>query len=265
MSTDDEVAFVRQVAASGAAVLAEGAFWAHTFASKSASVDLVTEFDRRAEAAVVAAIRSRFADDTILAEEGGLRAGAATRRWIVDPLDGTTNFSHGLPFFCVSVALEVAGVVTIGAVDAPALGWRFWAVRGGGAWLERAGATTKLSVSATEKMAHTLLGTGFPYDNATSPANNFAQFSALYPQTQGVRRVGAAALDLCMVAAGWLDGYWEMKLKPWDTAAGALLVAEAGGRVTNWQGGALLLDDGFCLASNGRVHAQIVAALAAVR
>ncbi len=263
---DEAIAFVRQVAQSGAQVLAPGAFKAHAFDAKSAAIDLVTDFDRRAEKAVIDTIAARFPSDVILAEEGGLRAGRTGRRWIVDPLDGTTNFAHGLPFFCVSVALEEAGVVTVGAIEAPALGWSFWGARGRGAWLERAGSPpTKLTVSPTAQLGRALLGTGFPYDNATSPANNFAEFVALYPQTQGVRRVGAAALDLCMVAAGWLDGYWEMKLKPWDSAAGALFVAEAGGQVTNWSGGALDLDDGFCLASNGRVHEQLVAAIAAAR
>src|SRR5262249_20237982 len=152
---------------------------------------------------IIDAITARFPGDQILAEEGGAHGAAgAPRRWLVDPLDGTTNFAHGLPFFCVSIAVEEAGELCAGVVEAPALGWTFAAERGQGAW--RGGA--RLSVSATETLTQALMATGFPVDNAVSERNNFDEFVALYKQSQGVRRVGAAALDLAMVAAGWLDG-----------------------------------------------------------
>jgi myo-inositol-1(or 4)-monophosphatase len=253
------LAFVRQIAAEAGALLAAGAGRAHPAERKRTAVDLVTDYDRRSEALLVAAVRAQFPDDTILAEEGGGQQ-AGARRWLIDPLDGTTNFAHGLPFFCVSIGVEEAGELLAGAVEAPALGWSFSAGRGEGAWLNG----RRIAVSDTSLLAEALLATGFPYDTATSPRDNFAEFIALYRRTQGVRRVGAAALDLAMVAAGWLDGYWEMKLKPWDLAAGALLVREAGGRVTARDGGVFTCDGGEAVASNGRIHDELVRALAGV-
>ena len=202
--------FVREVAARAGAVLAEGAFHSHQAERKRTNVDLVTDYDKRSEALIVAAIRARFPDDTIVAEESAPAMASAGdgRRWLIDPLDGTTNFAHGLPFFCVSIGLEVAGRAELGVVTAPALGWTFFGARGQGAFLSigqaaRLADGKRLSVSATEMLQDSLLATGFPYDNATSPKNNFDEFVRLYKKTQGIRRAGAAALDLCMTAAGW--------------------------------------------------------------
>jgi myo-inositol-1(or 4)-monophosphatase len=253
----DDLAFARELAARAGAVLAEGAFRSHSADRKQTAIDLVTEFDRRSEQLIVDAISAQFPGDAVVAEEGGGQKSAGPRRWLVDPLDGTTNFAHGLPFFCVSIGLEVDGRPEVGVVAAPALGWTFWASRGQGAWLDG----RRLSVSATARLAESLLATGFPYDNASSPENNFAEFVRLYPRTQGIRRVGAAALDLAMVAAGWLDGYWEQKLKPWDSCAGVVLVEEAGGRVTDYQGGRFSVDGGRVVASNGHLHDELLAAL----
>jgi len=257
---DGTLAFARRVARDAGALLAEGAFRGHAADRKRAPTDLVTDYDRRSEQLIVDAIAMQYPNDRILAEESGAHAGARERRWLIDPLDGTTNFAHGLPFFCVSIALELDGEPAVGVVEAPALGWSFHAARGRGARLNE----SPIHVSSTAQIADSLLATGFPYDNATSPRNNFAEWQALYRQSQGVRRVGAAALDLAMVAAGWLDGYWEMKLKPWDLAAGALLVREAGGRVTSWSGAPLDVDSGEALASNALLHDQLITALAAV-
>jgi myo-inositol-1(or 4)-monophosphatase len=257
--------FVREVAARAGAILAEGAFRAHGAEKKGTSVDLVTEFDRRSEELIVAALAAQFPGDRIVAEEGGGTSGAGNgeRRWLIDPLDGTTNFTHGLPFFCVSIGLEVAGRPALGVVAAPALGWTFFGERGQGAWLERASMEpVRLSVSGTATLGDSLLATGFPYDNRTSPRNNFDEFTRLYKQTQGVRRVGAAALDLCMVAAGWMDGYWEMKLKAWDSCAGALFVEEAGGRVTGYRGQPYSADAAEIVATNGHIHQAILNELA---
>ncbi len=261
MSFARELAFARDLAGRAGSLLVEGAFRSHSAERKQTPVELVTEFDRRSEQLIVDALAAEFPGDSVVAEEGGARAQSAERRWWIDPLDGTTNFSHGLPFFCVSIGLEVGGCSAVGVVAAPALGWSFSAARGEGAWLgER-----RLSVSRTPSLAESLLATGFPYDNASSPQNNFAPFVRLYPQTQGIRRVGAAALDLAMVAAGWLDGYWEMKLKPWDVAAGVILVEEAGGRVSDYSGGAFQSQaaaDGV-VVSNGHIHDGLLSALTA--
>jgi len=199
--------------------------------------------------------------DAILAEEGGGHAGQSGRRWFVDPLDGTTNFSHGLPFFTVSIALEVDGIVTVGVVDAPALGWVFAAARGRGATLTRDGIAHPLQTSTTTRLEESLLATGFPYDRRPGSDNNLEPFAKMTLATQGVRRVGSASLDLAMVAAGWLDGYWEKRLQPWDIGAGALLVTESGGRISALDGGPFLVESGEILATNGHIHDALTRAL----
>jgi myo-inositol-1(or 4)-monophosphatase len=258
-----ELFVARRIAVEAGAIVREGAGKRHASDQKRTAVDLVTEYDKRSEAHIVAALRAAFPDDEVVAEEGGGQRGASGRRWLVDPLDGTTNFAHGLPFFCISIAVEDAQGPLAGVVEAPALGWHFYAARGQGAFLvERGMAERRLAVSDTDELRASLLATGFPYDTATSPRNNLAEWTRIYGRTQGLRRVGAAALDLCFVAAGWMDGYWELKIKPWDVAAGALFVVEAGGRVSDYRGGAFVSDGDEILASNGRLHDALAAALA---
>ena len=266
MHVTDALVVARRVAHEAGAILRAGAGRAHEVDRKRTAVDLVTEYDRRSEAHVVRALQAAFPDDEVVAEEGGGHAGRSGRRWLVDPLDGTTNFAHGLPFFCVSIGLEDGDGALAGVVAAPALGWTFFGARGQGAFVEQPALTLvprRLAVSETATLGASLMATGFPYDNATSARNNFAECTRIYPLTQGLRRVGAAALDLCMVAAGWLDGYWELKIKPWDVSAGALLVREAGGRVSDYGGGPFASDGGEIVASNGHIHDALVAALAA--
>ena len=261
-----ELAVARRIAVEAGAILRAGAGRSHASDQKRTPVDLVTEYDKRSEAHVVAELRKAFPDDAIVAEEGGGTSGASGRRWLVDPLDGTTNFAHGLPFFCVSIAVEDERGALAGVVEAPALGWTFFAARGDGAFVVerlRGADERRLAVSDTDALAGSLLATGFPYDTSSSARNNLAEWTRIYPKTQGLRRVGAAALDLCFVAAGWMDGYWELKIKPWDVAAGALFVAEAGGRVTDYRGGPFRSDGGEILATNGRLHDALAAALAA--
>lgn len=245
-------------------VLLKGAGVSHSADHKGASTDLVTEYDRRAEDLIVAGLRARYPHHRILAEEGGEHQQGADRLgpcWIVDPLDGTTNFAHGLPFFAVSIACAVADETRVGVVLAPVLGWRFVAVRGGGARLNG----QPIAVSKTASLDRAMLSTGFPYDRRTSAENNLAQFVAFKRRAQGIRRFGSAALDLSLVAAGRFDGYWEMKLKPWDIAAGLLLCEEAGAALSDWRGGAVNLYRGEVLATNGPLHQPMLDVLAATK
>jgi myo-inositol-1(or 4)-monophosphatase len=218
--------------------------------------DLVTDADRASEAAIVAAIRAAFPAAAILGEEGGIYAGTGDERFIVDPLDGTTNYAHRYPMFCVSIAYERAGVLEAAAIDAPLLGMRFAARRGGGTTLNG----RQVRVSSTASVAAALVCTGF---NPADYDRNGRYFAALSRRAQGVRRDGSAALDLALVAAGRYDAFWEWDLKPWDMAAGALLIAEAGGRVTAIDGSPLDLANGAIAASNGRIHAELAAILLA--
>ena len=223
--------------------------------TKSASIDLVTEVDRACEALIVSGIQSARPDDAILAEEGGGEDDPeASWRWIIDPLDGTTNFAHGFPRFCVSIAVEHAGRVCAGVVYDPLLDELFHAVRGAGAWLgER-----RLAASAERDLGQALVATGFAYDVHESTQDNLERFARVLKAARGIRRDGSAALDLCYVAAGRLDAYWELKLHAWDVAAGHLIVEEAGGRVTGIDGAPPPRDGSHVVASNAHVHEAIL-------
>jgi len=214
------------------------------------AVDLVTEFDRRSQDIIDRRLSSSFPDHSILAEEGLARAGSSEYRWIFDPLDGTTNFAHTFPVFSVSIALERKGDLLLGVVFDPMRGEMFEAVKGGGARLNGAA----IRVSDVPELGKSLLATGFPYDVRTSRTNNVREFSDFIVRAQAIRRCGSAALDLCYVACGRFDGFWELKLKPWDMAAGALIVREAGGRISDFQGGPFDPFSGIILATNGRIH-----------
>jgi len=222
-------------------------------------IDLVTEADVVSESIIVDRLRGAFPGDAVIAEEGGGHAGHGGRTWFVDPLDGTTNFSHGMPQFAVSIALADEHGLRIGVVHAPVYGFTFHAVRGEGAFLDG----RRLRVGRAVRLADALLATGFPYDRHALPRHNIDRFSHLLERCQGVRRAGSAALDLAFVAAGWFDGYWEDRLQPWDLAAGCLLVAEAGGTVTGFDGSAGDFRSGAAVASNGAVHVELLRALAA--
>jgi len=229
----------------------------HRIASKGTSIDLVTEMDGRAEELIVGRLAHAFPDDTILAEERGTAVGRSGRRWIVDPLDGTTNYAHGLPIFSVSIALEIARRVELGVAYNPSLDELYVAERGRGATVN----DQLIAVSTTATLEQSLLTTGFPYDIRETQQNNLAQYAAFAMRSRGVRRLGSAVLDLAWVASGRLDGFWELRLGPWDAAAGSLLVEEAGGRVTNVTGGVLDLDAPAVVASNGRIHDAMLAVL----
>lgn len=220
--------------------------------------NLVTDVDKASEELIVQTIKATFPEDSFLAEEGGATSGKLTgRRWIIDPLDGTTNYTHSYPFFCVSIACEVDGVVTHGVVYNPMSGELFRASAGGGAFLN----DEPIHVSKRASLDNSLLATGFPPDTVNNIYNNMASFKHITNICHGVRRDGSAALDLSFVACGRLDGFWERKLSAWDVAAGALIVKEAGGTVSNLENGPLDMMSGHILASNGQIHTQIVKAL----
>ena len=225
--------------------------------------DLVTEWDTRAEELIRARLSAATPEIPILGEEGG-GAVTAPRRWLVDPIDGTVNFAHGLPIWSVALALEGPDGVEVGVVTAPALGWTFWGRRGGGAFADRGRGVERLAVSAVDALERSLLVTGFPSDRATAKVNNFAEWEHFQRVAGGCRRLGSASLDLCLVAAGALDGYWERGLSPWDIAAGALFVEEAGGIVTDTRGGRFRAASGEAVAAGGGIHEAIVHELARV-
>jgi len=220
--------------------------------TKSSDTDIVTQVDRECEARIREVLLDAYPDHAVLGEELG-QQGQATHRWIVDPLDGTVNYAHGFPFFCVSVALEIEGSVELGVVYD---GWRdelFTAVAGRGAELNG----RPIHVTHESEARRALLATGFAY-LARTLHRNLEVFGKVLPQVQSIRRPGAAALDLCYVAAGRLDGFWEMGLNPWDVAAGALMVREAGGSVTGPDGGPYRLGDFTLVVSNGHLHGKLL-------
>jgi myo-inositol-1(or 4)-monophosphatase len=200
--------------------------------SHKGSIDLVTDVDRRAEAFLVNAIQTKFPGDQIMAEETGTHAGAGDQLWIIDPLDGTVNYAHGIPVFSVSIAYAVGGQVLLGAVYDPMRDECFSAERGKGAWLNG----RSLQAATTDSLGQSLLVTGFSYDIWENPDNNLDHYAKFAVRTQGVRRLGSAALDLCYVGAGRFDGYWELQMQPWDIAAAGLIAEEAGAKVTKIDG-----------------------------
>ncbi len=220
-------------------------------------IDLVTEVDRESEKYIIGRIREAFPDHGILSEESPERTSPSPYRWIVDPLDGTTNYAHGYPCFCVSVGVERDGKMAAGAVYDPLLDEMFTATPGSGAF--RNG--ERIGVSTIPDLRKSLLATGFAYDVKVAADNNFDYFRAFVFTGQAIRRDGSAALDLCYVACGRFDGFWELKLRPWDTAAGFLILREAGGVVTRLDGGRYDIHQPDILASNGRVHDRMIEVL----
>jgi myo-inositol-1(or 4)-monophosphatase len=222
------------------------------------AVDIVTDVDVQSEQEVTATLLATFPTHAILGEEGGARPGSDARfRWIIDPLDGTTNYAHGFPFFCVSIGLEVEGRLTLGVAYAPSLDELFVAEAGRGATVN----DRPIHVSSTSDLKQALLATGFPYDRAEVP-RAMKSFEVLSLKSQAIRRAGSAVLDLCYVACGRLDGYWEHHVEAWDMAAGGLMVIEAGGGITATDGSRFSVDGGQVLASNGHLHAALTSTLA---
>ncbi len=228
-------------------------------------VNLVTEVDWLSEEAIIKMIKSKFPHHGILTEESGTEKSDSAYKWIIDPLDGTTNYAHNFPIFCVSIALEKERNIVLGVVYNPNLDELFTAEKGKGAFLSNGKETEKskrrIRVSQTAELSQSLLATGFPYDIRTSQEDNLNHFANFYKRAQAIRRAGSAALDLCYLAMGRFDGFWELKLSPWDMAAGSLLVTEAGGKVTNFSGKPFDIYSKEILASNGKIHQQMIEVL----
>jgi myo-inositol-1(or 4)-monophosphatase len=220
-------------------------------------INLVTDADKESEQTIVSILRRRAPGATVLAEEGGGQKGTTTRRFLVDPLDGTTNFAHGYPCFAVSIGFEEEGAIRAGVVYDPVREELFVAEKGGGAFLNG----TRLQVSKTRELRHALLVTGFPYDLRDDLTGSLRLFKRFLGATRAIRRDGSAALDLCYVAAGRLDGFWEEKLGPWDTAAGSVIVTEAGGSVSDFSGNAFSCYGKEILANNGLLHEEMLGVL----
>ena len=217
-------------------------------------INLVTEADKMSENLIITSIKSSFPDHGILSEESPAQNSQAMLRWIIDPLDGTTNYAHGYPVFCVSIALENEGVIVLGVIYDPLREDTFVAVRGSGAYLNG----KKLKVSPTATLSRSLLATGFPYDIRMSKDNNLNYFNLMAVEAQAIRRAGAAALDIAYLAAGRFDGFWELKLMPWDVAAGCLMVEESGGVISDMSGGQWDISSPNVLVSNGLIHEQMI-------
>lgn len=230
----------------------------HDIAFKG-EINLVTEVDKACEAAILKILSKAHPDHDILTEESGAYDRASEYKWIIDPLDGTTNYAHGYPCFCVSIGLEHRGKVIVGVVYNPNLEELFWGVRGHGAWLNG----KRIHVSKTSRLRRSLLATGFAYNvwTATSKNDNIGHFANFLKNAQAVRRDGAAAIDICYIACGRFDGFWELGLKPWDAAAATLILEEAGGRSTLFDGSRLDLYADEIVCSNGLIHNQMLKVL----
>lgn len=218
------------------------------------AINLVTDFDRDSQEVIFSHLSSRFPDHDFLAEEDLCEQRGSEFRWIIDPIDGTTNYAHNFPIFCVSIALEWKSNVVCGVIYDPMRGEMFSAISGKGSVMNG----HRIQISATGDLDKSLLATGFPYDIRESEVNNIDHFVNFATRAQAIRRCGSAALDLCYVACGRFDGFWELKLSPWDVAAGVLIVEESGGRVSDFQGETASIYGNDLLASNGLIHEQMI-------
>ncbi len=259
-----EMKFIREIAIRAAKragrILKKGLEGVVTVSYKG-DLNLVTNIDNLSEEAIVALINKHFPEHQVLAEEGHDRTRPSPFRWIIDPLDGTTNYAHRFPFFCVSIAVEIKGKVHLGVIFDPLRNELFFAEKGKGAFLNE----KPIRTSSVISLKKSLLVTGFAYDVRTDPINNFNHFINFSMKAQGVRRTGSAALDLCYVASGRFDGFWELKLRPWDTAAGSLILTEAGGRLSDFSGKPFSIYDSETLASNGKIHREMIGVLQKTR
>ncbi len=250
---------VAEEAANTAGKILNRLFGRVSYITKKGDIDLVTEADFQAEKAILEIIGRNFPQDNILAEETGGQEHTSGRTWLIDPLDGTTNFVHGFPFFAVSIALEVEKKIVLGVVHNPFMNELFEASKGTGAFLNK----KPLQVSRMQNLKQALLATGFPYDIHERPERIMELLEKMVVKAQGVRRPGSAAIDMCYVAAGRLDGFWEQDLKPWDTAAGSIIVEEAGGKLSTFQGEPYTPYLNSVVAANPFIHQAMIEVLKA--
>jgi myo-inositol-1(or 4)-monophosphatase len=244
--------FVCRLALDAARIL-KGGFRKARHVTFKGRIDPVTEYDLKAERLITDSIARRFPDHEILTEEGSAIGAKSEYRWVIDPLDGTVNFAHGFPIYCVSIALQYRGETIAGAVCDPERDELFWSSQGSPSYLNR----RVISVSRERRLERALLATGFAYDIGTARRNNLGLFARMARKAQGIRRPGSAALDLCWLACGRIDGFWELKLHPWDTAAATLIVTNAGGKVSRIDGSSYSVLDKDLLASNGLIHSAM--------
>lgn len=248
------LAYLENLARQAGEILRTGYNQEHQVGYKGV-IDLVTEVDHQSEAYLLGEVRRDFPAHHIFSEESGVIQGNEEHVWYIDPLDGTVNYAHHVPVFCVSIGYAHQGELTLGAVYDPLRDEMFTAERGKGAHLNG----RRLRASQTTELQRSLLVTGFPYDTWNTPQDNFSNFEKLAKLSQGVRRLGSAALDLCYVSSGRFDGYWELSLNPWDVAAGGLLCEEAGAKVTNILGGADYISaPQSILAAASGIHARML-------
>ncbi|MBN2461757.1 MAG: inositol monophosphatase [Candidatus Cloacimonetes bacterium] len=250
--------YIKDLAQNAGSIIREGYLAKTGRITHKGVIDLLTDTDLASEEYLTGNIKGKFPDDMILAEEQNSQFISGERIWIIDPLDGTTNFVHRFPFCAVSIALEINNVTSFAVVYNPVFDEMFWASRGKGSYLNG----KRISVSATDCLNNALVATGFPYDRWQHADYYLQEYLAFMKNTQGVRRTGAAALDLCYVACGRLDGFFEHKLKPWDTAAGSLIVQEAGGFISDYDNGNWYWTADTIVASNNRIHAAMIKILA---
>jgi len=241
--------FARELAVGAGGILRRG-FNRTLRVQYKGRIDPVTEYDLKAEQYITGKISRRYPHHAILTEEGSAIGETSDYRWVIDPLDGTVNFAHGFPVYCVSIALQFEGESVVGAVYDPERTELFWARQGSKAYMNG----RIIGVSTEDKLERALLTTGFAYDIATAKKNNLGLFARMAKKAQGIRRPGSAAIDLCWLACGRIDGFWELKLHPWDTAAAKLIVESAGGQISRIDGSPYNIFDSDLLASNGRVH-----------
>ena len=257
MTQTEMLEFAKITAKGAGAILMEHFGQIPSYEYKSTPIDLLTIADTQSEAFILNTIKTTFPNHHIIAEESTIVENNSDYRWVIDPLDGTTNFVHNLPIFAVSIGLQYKGETIVGVVYNPAADKCFWAEKNGGAFLNG----ESIHNTSTNTLSNSLLVTGFPYTHDDRWSKGFDLFKTLYGKTQGVRRLGAAALDFCFVAMGRFEGFWEFGLQPWDACAGALIVKEAGGKVSDWDNSPMPFSGNRILATNGHIHKEMLEVL----